>query len=75
VHEQNVTLAGVRALLADANLRFIGFESVDPLLAVAYRRHHPAERAMSDLARWESVEEELPGAFSALYQFWCARVG
>ncbi len=73
VHEQNVTLAGIGSLLADARLRFVGFETVDPALAATYRRLHPADGAMRDLSRWEAVEEELPAAFAALYQFWCAR--
>ena len=75
VHEQHMTLAGVRELLDDAGLRFIGFESADPSPADAYRRQFPDDRAMSDLSRWEAVEDAHPGMFSSLYQCWCARRG
>jgi tetratricopeptide (TPR) repeat protein/SAM-dependent methyltransferase len=73
VHEQNVTLAGVRGLLRDTGLRFIGFETVDTALTDGYRRRYPEDTSMDDLSRWEAVEEELPGAFSTLYQCWCTR--
>jgi SAM-dependent methyltransferase len=73
VHEQHVSLDGIRTLLAAAGLRFIGFESADRTLSDVYRRHYPEDTAMRDLSRWEVVEQETPGAFSALYQFWCAR--
>jgi tetratricopeptide (TPR) repeat protein/SAM-dependent methyltransferase len=73
VHEQNVSMAAIRSLLAGADLRFIGFESVDASMADDYRRHFPEDTAMDDLSRWEAVEEENPGAFAGLYQCWCAR--
>ncbi len=73
VHEQSVTIAAIRTLLAGAGLRFIGFETVDPSLADDYRRRFPEDGAMNDLSRWEAVEEENPGAFVGLYQCWCAR--
>lgn len=73
VHETPVTLADVDELLAGAGLRLIGFESADPAPAEAYRRRYPGDARMDDLSRWAIVEEESPGAFSDLYQFWCAR--
>jgi tetratricopeptide (TPR) repeat protein/SAM-dependent methyltransferase len=73
VHEQDVTIAAIRELLRGAGLRFIGFESADPSLAETYGRLFPEDHAMDDLSRWEIVEEEDPGAFAGLYQFWCAR--
>lgn len=73
VHEQNVTIAAIRELLRGLGLRFIGFESADPTLAEEYGRLFPEDRGMDDLSRWEIVEEEDPGAFAGLYQFWCTR--
>ncbi len=49
VHEQSVTIAAIRTLLAGAGLRFIGFETVDPSLADDYRRRFP-EDAISQRA-------------------------
>jgi hypothetical protein len=72
VHEQHVTIAAIRSLLAGAALRFIGFEILDATLADAYRRRFPEDQAMNDLSHWETVEELNPGAFAGLYQCWCA---
>lgn len=73
VHEQSVTIAAIRNLLTDTGFRFIGFESADASLADDYRRRFPEDRAMDDLSRWQAVEDENPGAFAGLYQFWCTR--
>jgi len=75
VHEQNMSLSDVRDLLAGAQLDFIGFESADATLNEAYRRRYPEDRSMRDLSRWQALEEALPEALPALYQFWCARRG
>jgi tetratricopeptide (TPR) repeat protein/2-polyprenyl-3-methyl-5-hydroxy-6-metoxy-1,4-benzoquinol methylase len=72
VHEQHVTIAAIRSLLASAELRFIGFETMDATLADAYGRRFPEDQAMEDLSHWQTVEELNPGAFAGLYQCWCA---
>jgi Flp pilus assembly protein TadD/2-polyprenyl-3-methyl-5-hydroxy-6-metoxy-1,4-benzoquinol methylase len=71
-HEQHVTIAAIRSLLTVAELRFIGFETMDATLADEYRRRFPGDGAMDDLCHWETVEELNPGAFAGLYQCWCA---
>jgi hypothetical protein len=73
VHEQNVTMAAIGKLLEETGLHFIGFENADAGLAAGYRRRFPGDAAMRDLSRWEAIEEDDPGAFAGLYQFWCAR--
>jgi SAM-dependent methyltransferase len=73
VHEENMTIAALRKLLGRTGLRFIGFESADASLGEEYRRCFPDDEAMKNLARWEVVEEQTPGAFAGLYQCWCAR--
>ncbi|MDX1432635.1 MAG: tetratricopeptide repeat protein [Gammaproteobacteria bacterium] len=73
VHETQVTLAEVDALLAATGLRLIGFENADPAPAEAYRRRYPDDTSMTNLARWAMVEEENPGTIPDTYQFWCAR--
>ena len=73
VHEQRVTLADVERLLGDAGLRFIGFESVDARLVESYRRRFPQDDAMDDLTRWQTLEAQIPEAFTGMYQFWCER--
>jgi tetratricopeptide (TPR) repeat protein/2-polyprenyl-3-methyl-5-hydroxy-6-metoxy-1,4-benzoquinol methylase len=73
VHEQNVTIAALRDLLAAAGLDFIGFESADASLAASYRRRFPEHERMDDLGRWQALEEEQPEAFAGLYQCWCRR--
>jgi hypothetical protein len=58
----------------ETGLRFLGFESADASLAEDYRRRFPEDTAMNDLSRWELVEADNPGAFTGLYQCWCARL-
>lgn len=73
VHEQNVTIAAIDALVAATGLRFLGFEIADPRLGEAYRQRFPEDRAMDALPCWQAIEEDDPGAFAGLYQFWCTR--
>lgn len=69
VQEQSVTLAQIAGFLQSHNLRLLGFELDDAVLA-AYRKRFPQDRAATDLACWEAFERDHPGLFGGMYIFW-----
>jgi len=69
VQEQRVTLAEIARFTQTHNLRLLGFELDDQVLA-AYRMRFPQDRAATDLACWEAFEADHPGLFGGMYIFW-----
>jgi tetratricopeptide (TPR) repeat protein len=69
VHEQRVTLSDIARFTQSQNLRLLGFELDDAILA-AYRKRFPQDRAATDLACWEAFEVDHPGLFGGMYIFW-----
>jgi len=69
VQEQRVTLAEIADFTQSHNLRLLGFELDDAVLA-AYRRRFPQDRAATDLVCWEAFEADHPGLFAGMYVFW-----
>ena len=81
VQEHRYTVSGVRELLKDSGLRFLGFEfnvgavqvgmgDAGPILQ--YRARFPAERTLADLANWEQLEREKSNLFPG-YAFVCQK--
>ena len=69
VQEHRMTLPQIKAFLAAENLRFLGFELVEPLW-LAYGVRFPADAARTDLDSWHRFETENPRSFQGMYQFW-----
>jgi Flp pilus assembly protein TadD/2-polyprenyl-3-methyl-5-hydroxy-6-metoxy-1,4-benzoquinol methylase len=69
VQEQRMTLAEIARFIQSQNLRLLGFELDDAVLA-AYRSRFPQDRAATDLACWEAFEADHPGLFAGMYIFW-----
>ena len=69
VQEQRVTLAEIARFTQSHNLRLLGFELDDAVLA-AYRKRFPQDRAATDLTCWEAFETDHPGLFGGMYIFW-----
>lgn len=81
VQEHRFTVSRVRSFLEGSGLRFLGFEfNVGASQSAAanagplelYRARFPAERTMSDLARWEQLEREKSNLFPG-YAFVCQK--
>ncbi|HKY18006.1 MAG TPA: tetratricopeptide repeat protein [Rhizomicrobium sp.] len=68
VQEQHMTLPQIAHFTQSHNLRLLGFELDDAVLA-AYRKRFPQDRAATDLACWEAFEAEHPGLFGGMYIF------
>jgi len=69
VQEQRMTLAEIARFTQSHNLRLLGFELDDAVLA-AYRKRFPQDKAATDLACWEAFEADHPGLFGGMYIFW-----
>lgn len=69
VQEKRLTLTEIEQFLRDNDLTFIGFEIASDVLH-AYRSRFPDDRPATDLARWQTFENEYPDTFVGMYQFW-----
>jgi 2-polyprenyl-3-methyl-5-hydroxy-6-metoxy-1,4-benzoquinol methylase len=69
VQEQRMSLPQIASFIQSHNLRLLGFELDDAVLA-AYRKRFPQDRAATDLACWEAFETDHPGLFGGMYIFW-----
>jgi len=72
VQERCFTIPAIKALLAEMNLRFVGF-CVGARVRAGYRARFPDDAAMADLDRWHLYETENPKTFLGMYQFWVQR--
>jgi SAM-dependent methyltransferase len=73
VRETCFTLPEIAAAISALKLQFLGFELVDEGARLAYAKLFPDDRRRVDLERWRRVEEQRPGAFRTMYQFWCRK--
>jgi Tfp pilus assembly protein PilF/SAM-dependent methyltransferase len=69
VQEHRLTLPKIKAFLTENNLDFLGFE-LPAQTGEAFRRRFSDDGAMMDLDLWHIFEQENPGTFSGMYQFW-----
>lgn len=74
VQEHQMTLAGIDAFLRQHDLQFLGFE-IESNISSAYKLRFPEDPAATDLANWQNFEDENPGTFIRMYQFWVQRTG
>jgi len=72
--EHDFTPLELQAMLTALGLAFLGFETVSRTPQRLYRETHPDDPAMTDLARWDALEQRHPDLFHHMYQFWCRRV-
>ncbi len=69
VQEQRMRLGQIAHFIQRQNLRLLGFELDDAVLA-AYRKRFSQDRAATDLECWEAFEADHPGLFGGMYIFW-----
>jgi SAM-dependent methyltransferase len=72
VQETAFTVSGIKSLLDEAGLEFLGFELTIAEVESGFRRRH-AEAALTDLQAWAAYEQQHPHSFRAMYQFWCRK--
>lgn len=69
VQEHHVTLTEIGRFLQENGLVFLGFDIAADVLQ-SYRQRFPGDRAATNLAQWQVFEDENPGTFVGMYQFW-----
>ena len=74
VQEQRVSLAQIAGFIQGQNLKLLGFELDDAVLAT-YRKRFQQDRAAIDLACWQAFEADHPGVFGGMYIFWVQKPG
>ena len=73
--EHQFTIAGLRRMLTDNKLDFLGFLFRDPSVKARYLDRFPGDGGCVDLDNWAIFEDEHPLTFVSMYQFWCRRIG
>jgi len=73
-HEQLFTLPGIKEILKELGLAFLGFEHPDPRMSAAFLLDHPGNGAERDLDAWHDFETRNPGTFRDLYRLWARAV-
>jgi SAM-dependent methyltransferase len=69
VQEHRMSLPDIAYFLNKHNLNFLGFE-IDSLVMRSYKIRFPDDSSTTDLNNWHIYEQENPGTFVEMYQFW-----
>lgn len=69
VQEHNLSLPQIAAFLGESGQTFLGFEGCGRGYQ-RYAQRYPDDASMANLARWAEIENEDPGLFRNMYQFW-----
>jgi SAM-dependent methyltransferase/Flp pilus assembly protein TadD len=72
--EQQFTVPGLKRLLEDSNLEFLGFLFRDADVKARYLTRFPNDPGCVGLENWADFEANNPLTFVSMYQFWCRRV-
>jgi hypothetical protein len=67
--EHRLTLPQIKSFLHDNDLKFLGFH-LGAQVVQQFRRHFPADDALTDLDCWHAFETNNPNTFATMYQFW-----
>ena len=70
--EYQFNLRQVRECLAELKLEFCGFKQDN--LVQKFKLTNTGLNDPYDLLKWHSFEENNPGAFIQMYQFWCQKI-
>lgn len=71
VQEHRFTPLGLKHLLDQAGLRFLGFDHFNLAAPNHYAAAFGADADPADLDNWEVFEQNHPDTFSEMYQMWC----
>lgn len=70
--EHTFTLPEISEILQELDLRFLGFEHSPEVLG-EFKRRYPENQSETDIALWDTFEQEHPTIFAGMYQFWCSK--
>jgi SAM-dependent methyltransferase len=69
VNEHYFTLPQLATIIAQFNLKFLGF-NIDRTIINEYLVHFPDDLTATNLTNWDQFEERYPDVFAGMYQFW-----
>ena len=72
-HELRFTPLQLKALLAEHNLQFIGFDVPRGEYIEQFKAAFPDDPDMVDLDNWDKFEQSVPDVFEDMLQFWCMK--
>ena len=72
VQEHLFTLPQIKKCLKKLGLKFCGFG--DKHIILNFRKFHGDDADIYDLELWHQYEENNPGTFIGMYQFWCQKL-
>ncbi|MBX9828719.1 MAG: tetratricopeptide repeat protein [Xanthobacteraceae bacterium] len=67
VQETRTSIPEIKEFLAENRLSLIGFAGSARL---RYAKAYPADQTLTDLDNWHALEQQNPGMFMGMYQFW-----
>ncbi|TCV79181.1 class I SAM-dependent methyltransferase [Sulfurirhabdus autotrophica] len=74
VQEHQYTLSQLSKILAELNLRFLGFDLPSDKFEL-YRAFNPEDPRGLNLSVWHKFELENPRTFSGMYKMWIQKIG
>jgi SAM-dependent methyltransferase len=70
-HEDPFDIPRIANALRRLNLRFLGFDLIDPIVRKRKATLFPDHAPQDDLASWAAYEALYPETFRTMYHFWC----
>ena len=70
--EHRFSIPQIKNCLMELGLEFCGFESETVLKA--FKDANPTYGDKYDLNKWHTFEQDNPGTFIEMYQFWCQKI-
>jgi hypothetical protein len=70
VQEHRFTIPQINSAVSQLGLSFVGFELDGAQLRDHYLERFPDDPKMQSLDNWNQLENEIPDAFTGMYQFW-----
>jgi SAM-dependent methyltransferase len=72
-HEDGFDVPRIGRALGSLGLELLAFDLPSPALRARYRRDHPDDPAMRDIAAWAELERRDPSLFRSMHKFWCRK--
>jgi hypothetical protein len=74
-HEDAFDVPRIARALDQQGLELLAFDLPTDAWRERYRREHPLDPHLRDVAGWAALEKDFPLMFTGMYGFWCRRPG
>jgi SAM-dependent methyltransferase len=72
-HEDPFDVSRIKRAIDSLGLELITFALPTPYHRARYRREHPGDPCLRDVAAWASLEKTEPSLFAGMHKFWCRK--